>query len=259
MMAMMKKIAILMLAAAVVACSKKDNPNPEEPGAGTEIWYPEKSQPGVFRVPDALKNHGNDYAKQTYAGVYELEELVETYNAYFLAPEGTKNTSITPSLGYRFEYEVDGNTVSYSYVDFSSTHRTFELKVTNPAGEREVLITGDWWENWNADDGVEETGKHYGNLRYAIGAATASQTKEFSWKDDGGGNYRVTSNIWKPGENTGLAAKYDYTFNADLSGTSTYRAELAAGGYDFYRAMWEADGSGELVVGEGGNATKHEW
>lgn len=256
----MKKVAFLLFTTVLLACSRKDNPSPEGPDEGTGIWYPEKSQPGVFKVPDALKSHTNDYARQTYRGIAELEDLISTYGAYFLAPEGTKNTSLTSALGYQFEYAVNGHKVKYMYGDFGSTHRVFELEVTNPSGVRVVQISGNWWENWDAEEGKTEDGRHYGQLRYAIGADGASQTKEFSWKDDGGGDYRVDFDIWKPGDNTGLAAKYAYTFNADLSGKSMYQAQLPdGGGYAYYNAAWKSSGAGQITFGEGGNAIQHQW
>lgn len=256
---MMKKITFLLLATALWACGKKDNPNLERPDEATEIWYPEKSQPGVFKVPDALKNHNNDYAKQTHAGIAELEDLISAYNAYFLAPEGTKNTSLTLALGYQYDYLVDGHTVKYMYGDFSSTHRVFELEVVNSTGGRIVFISGSWWENWNAEDGRTENGRHYGQMRYEVGEGDSKQAKEFSWIDDGGGDYRVSFNIWNPGGGGGLAAKYEYTFNADQSGKSMYQAELPEGGYAHYQAAWMSNGSGAITFGEGGNAKKHEW
>lgn len=256
----MKKLCFIVLAMALLACGKKDNPNPDRDGKETEIWHPEKSQPGVFRVPEALKNHSNDYARQTYQGVVELEDLIQTYSAYFRTPEGTKNTSLTPALGNDFEYTVAGHTVKYMYGDFSSTHRLFELEVTNASGASIVRITGNWWENWNAEDGKTENGRHYGQMRYEIGEGDAKQAKEFSWIDDGGGDYRVKFNIWEPGGGGGLEAKYEYTFNTDLSGKSMYQAALPdGGGYAYYNAAWKKDGSGMITFGEGGNAKQHQW
>lgn len=256
----MKKLCFIVLAMALLACSKKNNPNPDSDGKVAEIWHPEKSQPGVFNVSDALKNHADTYAKQTYAGVAELTDLINSYSGYFLAPEGTKNTSLTPALGYQFEYKVDGHTVKYMYGDFSSTHRLFELEVTNASGIRVVHISGDWWENWNAEDGKTEVGRHYGQMRYEIGDGDAMQAKEFSWIDDGGADYRVKFNIWEPGGGGGLAAKYEYTFDADLSGKSMYQAQLPdGGGYAYYNAAWKSNGSGQIIFGEGGNAIQHQW
>lgn len=249
--------AILLASLAILAgCSKGDNPKPDETDG--EIWYPEKSQPGIFTVPDALKNNTNDYARQAYEGVKVLENLIATYSDYFLAPEGTKNTSLTSALGYQYAYSKGDHTVEYMYGDFVTSHRMFELEAKDVSGKRLVLITGDWWENWNAADGKSENGKHYGNMRYSIGAGDTAQTMEFSWIDDGGGNYRVTCNVWKPGQNNGLDIKYEFTFNADRSGGYLYTEWLPNGNLQ-YRTEWESSGSGSLIMMSGPNAGTYAW
>lgn len=251
----MKKLSIIIITLAVFACSKKDNPNPE--GQETDIWYPEKSQLGVFKVPDALKNHGDTYAKQAYGVVNVLEALIAEYQAYFLVPK--EHTKPVSGLGERFNYKVDGHSVSYMYGDFVDSHRVFELEAIPTAGGPVIRAGGDWWEDWNAEAGKPETGKHYGNVAYYIGEPTNSQTKEFSWKDDGGGNYRVELLIWSPRPNSYLTARYQYVFKADLSGNFTYWSYPPSGGGDYWRAAWKSGGAGELTKGEGGNATRHQW
>lgn len=251
----MKNYLIILIAFSFVACSKSSDA-PENEGGQNTIWIPQKSQPQVFKVPEELKNNTNQYAKSTYEGIKELEDLITAYKDYFLVPEGTKNESLT---GNKFSYGKDGLAITYTYEDYSSTHRTFNLVAKQSSGEQVVRISGDWWENWNAEEGKTETGKHYGNLRYQIGDDSTGQTKEFSWKDDGGENYRVTYSIWRPGVNSGLSAKYEYTFNADLSGNSSYREHLPNGGGEVYNAGWKKSGSGQITIGESGNAVTHNW
>lgn len=249
--------AILLVSLTMlVGCGKGDDPKPD--GSDGEIWYPEKSQPGVFKIPDALKSNGNQYAKQAYEGVKAMEDLIATYSDYFLAPEGTKNTSLTSALGYQYVYSKGNHTVEYMYGDFSSTHRVFELEIKDISGSQITRITGDWWENWNADDGKSENGKHYGKMVYVTGTGDNEQVREFSWKDDGGGNYRVTCIFWKPGEDNGLDVRYDYTFNADRSGGYLYTEWLSNGNLQ-YRTEWESNGSGNLTVMGGPNAGTYSW
>jgi predicted small secreted protein len=119
----------ILLAAFVLLTGCDQNNTPQGEGANGEIWYPEKSQPGIFKIPDALKVNNNPYAKQTYEGVKMIEDLIASYSNYFIAPKGTKNTSLTPALGYRYTYTKNDHTVEYMYGDFSSTHRVFELKI----------------------------------------------------------------------------------------------------------------------------------
>lgn len=253
----MRKLFIAIgFAAAVLACGKKDNPNPEDPDGG-EIWYPEKSQPGIFKVPEILESHGNEHARQTYAIVTVLESIVAEYNTYFLVP--TEYTKPTSGLGDRFEYTIDGHRVSYMYGDFVDSHRVFELEAKNAAGGTIVRAQGDWWEDWNAEDGKPETGRHYGNLSYFVGAEANVQTKEFSWIDDGGGNYRVELLVWSPNPDSYLAARYRYVFNADRSGSFTYWSYPPTGGGDYWRAGWKSSGAGELTKGEGGMARTYRW
>ncbi|TJZ63373.1 hypothetical protein FAZ15_03580 [Sphingobacterium olei] len=240
----------------LVGCSKGDDPKPD--GSEGEIWYPEKSQPGVFKVPDGLKNHQDTYAKQTYSKIEVLDKLIKDYAPYFIAPQGTKNTSITPTLGNRFEYAVNNHTVNYMYGDFSSTHRIFELEVDN-SNTPMFKAGGDLWENWNAEDGKPEQGKHYGNVSYYIGSDDTRQTKEFSWIDDGGGRYRVKLLIWSTRPNSYLTARYEYTFKPDLSGNYTYWSYPPNGGGDYWRADWKASGKGALTKGEGGAAVTYQW
>lgn len=116
----------ILLAALVLLTGCDQDNTPQGDGANGEIWYPEKSQPGIFRIPDALKVNNNPYAKQTYEGVKVIQDLIASYSDYFLAPEGTNNTSLTPALGYRYTYTKNNRTVEYMYGDFSSTHRVFE-------------------------------------------------------------------------------------------------------------------------------------
>lgn len=252
----MNRFIIILLCLGMLACGKKDNPNPEEPGESA-VWYPEKSQPGVFKVPDALKNNSDTYAKQTYDAINVLETLIAEHHAYFLVPKEHKKP--VSGLGERFEYTIDGHSVSYMYGDFASSHRVFELDVATTAGGTLMRAGGDWWERWNAEEGKPETGKHYGNIAYYIGEQANSQTKEFSWKDDGGGNYRVELLIWSPGANSYLTARYQYVFKADLSGSFTYWSYPPNGGGDYWRAGWKSGGGGELTKGEGGLAETHRW
>lgn len=257
-MKMKHYIVVLLFASAVTlaGCGKGETPTPD--GKDGEIWYPEKSQPGVFKVPDALKNHTNDYARQAYEGVKVMEDQIGTYSDYFLAPEGTKNTSVTPALGYQYTYNKNGHTVAYMYGDFSSTHRVFELEIKDASGARVARITGDWWENWNANDGKPENGKHYGNMRYATGTGDTEQVIDFSWIDDGGANYRVTCNVWKPGQNNGLDIKYEYTFHADRSGGYLYTEWLPSGNFQ-YTTEWQTNGSGSLIIMSGPDAGTYSW
>lgn len=240
----------------VSGCGKGNAPKPE--GSEGDIWYPQKSQPGVFRVPDALKSNSNQYAKQAYDGVKVMEDLIATHSDYFMAPAGTKNTSLTPALGYQYAYSKGNHTVEYMYADFVTSHRVFELKIKNASGAHTGLITGDWWENWNAAEGKPENGRHYGNIRYAAGEGNNERVTEFSWIDDGGGNYRVTCNVWKPGQNSGLDKKYEYTFNADRSGGYLYTEWLANGNFQ-YRTEWTTNGSGSLTIMGGSNAGTYNW
>lgn len=253
----MKKLIFFVLAMTLLACSKNNDPNPDDDGKEGVIWYPEKSQPGVFNVPDALKTHDDTYAKQTYNTINVLESLIAEYSAYFLVPK--EHTRPVSGLGDRFEYMNDGHSVSYMYGDFVTSHRVFELAATTAAGGTMMRAGGDWWEDWDAEAGRPETGKHYGSIGYYIGEEEHSQTKEFNWKDDGGGNYRVELLVWSPQPDSYLTARYQYVFNADLSGSFTYWSYLPNGGGDYWRAVWESSGAGELTKGEGGHATQYKW
>ncbi|GGG80848.1 hypothetical protein GCM10007415_11710 [Parapedobacter pyrenivorans] len=253
----MKRHIVILLSLAFLACGKKDHPNPDEPGDGSEIWQPEKSQPGVFKVPDALKNHQDTHAKQVYGAINVLGAIIAEYSTYFVVPE--VHTQPTGGLGDRFEYQVGGHIVSYMFGDFVDSHRVFELEVTNATGGHIMRAAGNWWEDWNADEGKTETGKHSGQLAYYIGAEPNTQTKEFSWIDDGGGNYRVELLVWSPRPNSYLTARYQYVFKADQSGDFTYWSYPPNGGGDYWRAGWTSSGEGELIKGEGENAETFRW
>lgn len=249
------KLLLLIPLALMVSCEKSTDPDKKESGA----WSPPHSQPRVLPVPDQLKTHADPYAKRVYAGIKELEDLIAVHHQYFLVPEGTENKSGIPTIENKFSYERDGLAVEYAFFDYLSSHRVFELEVKRTTGESVLSASGDWWPDWDAEAGGPRAGKNYGTIAYRTPQGSLEQNKEFSWKDDGGGQYRVTYQVWNPGTNSGLAEKYEYQFNADKSGSFTYWEYRTNGGGDYIRADWQADGSGKHVLGEGGLAVTNEW
>jgi hypothetical protein len=227
------------------ACSKDDDDNSNPAPPPEEV--PEYGGQTVT-IPDAMMQSQDPGAQQAVAYIDMANGFVEMAGSFGNPPEKSSSFKSTNGDGppWVYNWEVNDETGNYTV--------TLTINETGDGTEWDIVVNGVMdgitLDNFTIMHGEQSDDGKNGSFTVYDWENQGGEIFEITWNTDDDGNYFIHINIPE-------SVKIDVVANADGSGSVAFYQWNETDFELMFKAVWDAEGSGEWWQYEGGELIDH--